>query len=463
LRQAIRHLTGGGLLVVFPAGGVSHFQWKGLSVSDPKWNTGVARLVEIVSRRVRKLCIIPAFVEGANGLLFQALGVLHPRLRTALLARELLNKRKAHVCVRVGSAVSAEKLLAIPTDIERVKYLRWRTYLLARREEYKPRFSFPLIGRRQDRAAAPIATPIDPESLARDIRALPAQCLLARSGDLAVYIAGARRLPNVLAEIGRLREVTFRAVGEGTGAATDVDRFDFHYLHLFVWNEVRQEIVGAYRMAGADDTDVSDLYTATLFEYGNAFVRRLGPALELGRSFVRPEYQKGFAPLLLLWKGIGRYIAENPRYKVLFGPVSISNSYQALSRDLMVSFLEREASLSDWIGLVSTRNPFRRRRSRSNDLPRQGFGIEDLSDVVSDLEPSRTGIPVLLRQYLKLGGKLLGFNVDPRFSNALDGLIVVDLTKTEPKLLDRYLGAAEARAFLDYQKGSNRWNSQKAC
>jgi putative hemolysin len=155
-----------------------------------------------------------------------------------------------------------------------------------------------------------------------------------------------------------------------------------------------------------------------------------------------------------LWKGIGKYVALNPRYKVLFGPVSISNQYQSVSRELMVSYLERNASLRDWVGLVSTRNPLRRRDgSTHRHIPVAGFDIEDLSAVVSDLEPSRAGVPVLLRQYLKLGGKLLGFNVDPRFSNALDGLILVDLTKTEPKLLERYLGKREAAHFLNFHRG----------
>jgi putative hemolysin len=218
-----------------------------------------------------------------------------------------------------------------------------------------------------------------------------------------------------------------------------------------VWNAARKEVVGAYRLAGTDV--VRNLYTATLFKYDRRFLDGTGPALELGRSFVRAEYQKGFAPLLALWKGIGTWVARNPKYKILFGPVSISNQYQAVSRELMVAFLERSASLPDWMGrnlanLVSNRNPLRRPGKLT--LPESGFDVEDLSDVISDLEPSRNGIPVLLRQYLKLGGKLLGFNVDPEFSNALDGLILVDLCKTEPRLLERYLGKRAAAEFLGY-------------
>jgi putative hemolysin len=155
---------------------------------------------------------------------------------------------------------------------------------------------------------------------------------------------------------------------------------------------------------------------------------------------------------MLLWKGIGKFVSQNPRYRVLFGPVSISNQYQAISRELIVSFLERQATFRDWIGLVSVRSPFRGSQRPPLPVPAATFDIQDLSDVVSDIEPTRAGVPILLRQYLKLGGKLLGFNLDPRFSNALDGLIVVDLVKTEPRLLERYLGKSQAHAFLACQK-----------
>jgi putative hemolysin len=449
VRATLKFLAAGGLLVVFPAGEVSHFQWKERSVADPPWSPAVARILAIAGRHAAGLTVIPAYVSGANSTLFQAAGLLHPRLRTALLARELLNKRRAQIDMRIGSGIAVEKLLAIPTHEERTQYLRWRTYLLASRQEYKARTARPLTRRDRTARLAPIAPAGDARALEHEVGALPPTSLLARSGDLSAYLARPSEIPAVLTEIGRLREITFRATGEGTGKMVDIDEFDRHYLHLFVWSEARREVVGAYRMGGTDR--VPGLYTATLFDYGPEFLERMGPALELGRSFVRTEYQRGFAPLLLLWKGIGKHVARNPRYRILLGPVSISNQYQSISRELMVSFLERHASLRDWVGLVSTRNAFR--PSRRAVVPQSGFDIEDLSAVVSDIEPARTGVPVLLRQYLKLGGKLLGFNVDPKFSNALDGLILVDLTRTEPKLLERYLGKAEAVEFLAFQRG----------
>lgn len=456
IRQSLQHLAQGGLLMVFPAGEVSHFQWRERRIKDPHWNPSIARILAAAHRRTPGISVVPIHVDGANGALFQALGLVHPRLRTALLVRELLNKRRTQVTVRIGSAIPVEKLLAIPTDEGRTQYLRWRTDLLASRTEYRPRTSLPLSGRSPRTASLePVAQAVPHTALAREVRDLDAAALLAKSGDLSTYVAAARQIPAVLAEIGRLRELTFRAAGEGTGRALDLDEFDASYLHLFVWNEHKQEVVGAYRLTPVDHAKPPKIYTATLFEYEDEFLNRLGPAIELGRSFVRAEYQKGLAPLLLLWKGIGRYVARNPRYKVLFGPVSISNGYQPISRELMVSFLERHASLKDWVGLISSRNPFRNSRRTSATVPADGFDIEDLSAVVSDLEPSRAGVPVLLRQYLKLGGKLLGFNVDPKFSNTLDGLILVDLTLTEPKLLERYLGKSEAAEFLAFQKGRN--------
>jgi putative hemolysin len=456
LRASLKHLRNNGMLVIFPAGEVSHFRWKDRAVSDTEWNSTVARIV-----RIAHVPVVPAHVQGANGLMFQIAGMAHPGFRTALLGRELLNKRGRRIEVRIGAPIPPEKLLAMSTPREQTDYLRWRTYLLASREPFKPHTAVPLFRRRKMAVnSEPIAAPLPAAEVAAEIAALPSDCLLSRSGDLEAYLAQAIHIPTVLGELGRLREITFRAAGEGTGKRLDLDEFDSHYLHLFVWNTRKQELVGAYRLARTDivrsQFGVRGLYTASLFRYGDPFLDRLGPALELGRSFVRQEYQRGFAPLLLLWKGIGAYIARNPQYKTLFGPVSISNQYQAVSRELMVSFLERYASLRDWAGLVRNRRALGERLLTGANrpvFPDSGFDVEDLSALVGDIEQRHAGVPVLLRQYLRLGGKLLGFNVDPKFANALDGLILVDLTKTEPKLLERYLGKTEAAAVLNFQGG----------
>jgi putative hemolysin len=367
-------------------------------------------------------------------------------LRTALLVRELFNKARFTVEIRAGHAIAPEKLARMTSDQERIDYLRWRCYLLSTRNPFSANTKTPLR-RAPSNGQAPVIAPVPSEVLAREIGALPPNCLLDRSGDLQVLLAQALQIPATLREIGRLREITFRQAGEGAGRDLDLDRFDSHYLHLFLWNSPKREIVGAYRLSPAHRAE--DLYTQTLFQFDQRFLHAIGPALELGRSFIRAEYQIGFAPLLLLWKGIGKFIAAHPGYKTLFGPVSISNQYQAASRELMIAFLDKHASLAQWIDLVRARN-----EPAPPRVEPPCRDIEELSEIIGDLEPSRPGIPVLLRQYLKLGGKLLGFNVDPEFSNVLDGLIVVDLTKTEPKLLERYLGKAEAASFFNFHKES---------
>ena len=463
LRRSLEHLSDGGMLVVFPAGEVSHFQWRDRAVSDSPWSPAVARMVGILARRGIRVMVSPAYVAGANSPLFQLAGMAHAGLRTALLGRELLNKRGRHVEVRAGTPVPPDKLLAMAGPQEQVDYLRWRTYLLARRERYKPLSRLPLPGRRKGTHLNPPAAPAPPAEVAAEIAALPQECRLNQSGDLEVYLTPAAPIPHVLHEIGRLREITFRAAGEGSGKALDLDDFDTRYLHLFVWNSAKQEVVGAYRLACTQEVraqwGVNGLYTATLFRFGDPFLDRLGPALELGRSFIRPEYQKGFAPLLLLWKGIGAYVARHPQHRVLFGPVSISNRYQAVSRELMVSFLEKYALLQDWAGLVRNRRGLRRASALGGAqrpaLPAAELDLEDLAALVGDIEEEQAGVPVLLRQYLKLGGKLLSFSEDPKFSDVLDGLILVDLTKTEPRLLERYLGKKEAATFLAYQRGNH--------
>lgn len=453
--RCLEHLEAGGLLVVFPAGEVAHFQWRRRAVADGLWQSGVSRMVSLLERRGVAVNILPAHVTGRNSGLFYAAGLLHPRLRTLLLPRELLNKRGAIAEIRIGVPIPGGKLLEIQTDEERTEYLRWRSDVLGVRNQFKARTALPLRRRVRAKQIEPLAAAVEASDLQREIEALGAASVLAASGDLAAYIATADRIPRVLEELGRLRELTFRAAGEGTGKSADTDSFDTHYRHLFLWNRSRREIVGAYRLAETDrvtaKSGIAGLYTASLFHFGEDFLCQLGPAVELGRSFVRPEYQRSFAPLLLLWKGIGAWIADNPQYKVLFGPVSISAAYSAPARELMVSYLERHASFAGLMRFVKAKNPLRQRVLASP--PEAVRDVEDLSTVLADLESAEVGIPVLLRQYLKLGGKLLAFSVDPQFSDALDGLIVVDLTKTPPKLLERYLGKAESARFLQYQKG----------
>jgi putative hemolysin len=261
-------------------------------------------------------------------------------------------------------------------------------------------------------------------------------------------------LPHLLDELGRLREITFRAAGEGTGQSSDVDSFDLYYWHLLLWHKQRQELAGAYRAGNTDEIirahGIRGLYTHTVFRYDERLFLKIGSALELGRSFVRTEYQRHYAPLLLLWKGIARFVAGHPETPTLFGAVSISREYSNLSREMMVRYFEQREDGREFAELIQPRTPFRAHRLRRSDCAAicgALRNLEELAEPISDLEEDGKGLPILLKQYAKLGGKLIAFNLDRRFSDVVDGLVIVDLRETKPALLDRYMGEAGHQAF----------------
>jgi putative hemolysin len=293
--------------------------------------------------------------------------------------------------------------------------------------------------------------PVPRPSLCADVASLPRDQILLERGELQIGLARAGQIPSLLQEIGRLRELTFRAAGEGTGHAIDLDRYDATYWHLFAWNHQRQELVGAYRLAGTDRVlerqGISGLYTSSLFEYDASFLERLGPALELGRSFVRPEYQRSSLALMALWKGIGCIVAAQPRYCVLFGPVSIPARYSAMSRGLISAVLSRFHAHPELVEAVRPRRPF---EGPTPEVERELADPEALARAVSEIEHDGKALPVLVREYLKLGGRFLAFNVDRDFSDVLDGLVAVDLLRTDQRHLAFYMGSAAAASFLTH-------------
>ena len=304
------------------------------------------------------------------------------------------------------------------------------------------------------RGQCPLIDEVPAELLKADIDQLPPGQRLVDSGGLEVYWAHAAQLRQVLREIGRLRELTFRAVGEGSGKSADIDAFDSYYLHLFVWDARARKIVGAYRLGLVQEIlsryGKRGLYTHSLFRYGPQILDMLEPAIELGRSFVRPEYQRGFAPMLLLWRGIARFIEACPQFAVLFGPVSISNSYSGASRELIVEYLSAHAPEPRMVRHVQPRRPFRHEPRASGLATPVPDSLEELSRMIAAIEPDRKGIPILLRQYLRLGGRIIGFNVDDAFGNVLDGLLVVDLRDIDSAVLERYMGRPAMIAFRAY-------------
>jgi putative hemolysin len=441
LKQAVKHLRAGGMLLIFPAGEVSHFDLRKRAICDPEWNITAARLI-----RITRAKSLPILIRGANGIPFQMLGMVHPGLRTAALPAEMLNKRGRSIEIRIGGAIEPSRVEALLDDAEATRYLRLRTDLLAGRSgaEDGPRTN-----------ARPVAAETTAPLIENEIASLPPDCLVEDTREFAVYLAEARQIPSALREIGRLREITFRAAGEGTGEPADLDRFDPYYLHLFLWNKVKREIVGGYRIGEVPKIlarlGQKGLYTDSLFRFRAGFCAQLGPSLELGRSFVRPEYQRAYAPLFMLWKGIAGFVARRPEYSTLIGAVSVSNQYSPASRELIARYFEKHNAG----GAVRARRPLRGKLVQKWETAALGSllpDVEDLSAPIADLEPDGKGIPILVRQYVKFGGKLLAFSVDPQFGNTLDGFVMVDLTRTSPEILARYMGKTQAQRFFAWHR-----------
>lgn len=452
LRAAHLWLRAGGALIIFPAGEVAHHSDHVASTfrrkrTDSPWHSTIGRLAVATNASV-----LPAYLDGENSRLFYAAGWIHPLLRTLMLGQEFLNKRGTTAHLSFGPILSPDVLRAAGTPAAVTDAVRDAVDALSTSRAVSARPS------------APIVAAVDPALLERDVGALPPETRLLTSGVFDVYCADAALLPDVLREIGRLREATFRPVGEGTGQSIDLDRFDTHYQHLFVWHRERRQVVGAYRIGATDrivsECGLSGLYTTTLFTYDERLLDRIGPALELGRSFVRPEYQRSYNALLLLWRGIGCLVARAPRYRVLFGPVSISSRYRDTSQQLLRAFLAQQHGDRTLGSLVSAVNP-----PALIDPPARGSmrpaDISALDAQIRSLEGT-AGVPVLLRQYLRLNATLLGFNVDPAFGDALDALMMVDITRLPVATLHRYLGLHDAAAFLAHHRPPGHGSSMAA-
>lgn len=460
LRQALQWLTDDGILGIFPSGTVSHLDMSTRTVKDPAWHISVARLIQKSGASV-----LPIYFHGRNSAFFQMAGLINPLCRTALLPRELLNKRGRTISFEVGQVISKERLGQCQSEEELLKYVRFCTQVLryrAVRKTVSPtRLTIPDVVREPDSATVPVAGAVSREILTDEVSRIPASQRLASIHDFDVFYATGAQIPSLILELGRIREIAFRAAGEGTGRDRDIDRFDHTYLHLISWDKTKQCVVGAYRLGLTDrilaSHGLQGLYTHSLFDYSEELLTQLGPSLELGRSFVSLEYQKSSLALFSLWRGIGAFVNLHPRYRRLFGLVSISSNYAPISRSVMVNFLRAHRSEPDWASLVKPRTTPKEDRFRHLDEESVQVVVKNIDDVthlITDIEHEYRGMPVLMRQYLKLGGKFIGFSLDQSFGNVVDGLIVVDLLKTRRVNLERYLTPAGVSALYQYHQES---------
>jgi putative hemolysin len=449
LRKSLQWLKDGHLLNSFPAGAVSHRTWSNPKSVDPPWNPSIAMLA-----RRSKATVIPMFFHGQNGRRFQWSGLLSATLRTAIIPRCFGYARGTCIDVSIGDPILPETLAPMKDRTRAIEYLREQVLML---ESRPPANSEPSELHSTPPAAAGSSSST---SFTAEINSLPEEDHFGDSGTFSVYISRPENIPGILAEIGRLREVTFREAGEGTGNELDLDAYDGHYRHLFIWNRKDEEIIGAYRLGLTDEImaakGLDGLYTRSLFEFNEQMLDRLGPSIELGRSFIRPEYQRGFKPLMLLWRGISNFAARNRRYRYSFGVVSISNDYSDLSRHVMTQFLMNTTRLAEYQQLVSATTPYvPSDPTPIKDVLARCNAIEDVDTVVQELERDGSGVPVLVRQYLKLEAKLLApFNIDHGFADVIDGLMLVDFMQVERRIAHFYLGkelAAQFRTFHGFE------------
>ena len=446
MRRAHKHLDQGGLLLIFPAGEVSQLvDHKQRRLEDKEWSQSVSRLV-----KKHKATTVPVYIDGHNSKRFYMAGKIHPLLRTLMLGRELLNKTQSRIQISIGEAIHYKEVHHL-CDEQMVNYLRLNTYLLQQVSSEKRNKTS------GDTTLAPIAPRLPLADLLHDLNHLPTDDKLLSHNDFDMYCTTADKIPSILLEIGRIREENFRLVGEGTGLAVDIDEFDRDYLHLFIWDHEQQQLVGAYRLGLVDQLlahrDIDSLYSSTLFHYDRQFMDNMGKAIEMGRSVVDHHYQKSMAPLLLLWKGIATYVYRHPEYTHLFGPVSISNDYSEQARRLLADTMTLHYYDNTQADFVSATNPLPTtgQAQWNSSLLTSLADLQLLSRVIARIDEGK-GVPVLLRQYLGLNGKLVSFNVDPDFNDALDGLIVVDLRHVPKRTLGRYMGCEQAGEYLTRHK-----------
>ena len=456
LRNCLRHLKHGGLLGVFPGNQVSHFQWDRKQICDPDWVPNVASLV-----RRSDATVVPIFIEGGNSLLFNIAGTIHPLLRTVMLPKEMIRQARDPLPVKlhIGTPIPCSRLKRFETDEEMMGFLRLATYVMGNRPDDLPPETLAELARAQE--PQPVAPPLPPELLEADIAALaPSSCLL-KQGEFEVYMARYQELPHVMQEIGRGREVSFRAAGGGTLKAVDLAPHDEHYHHLFVWNRKDRTVVGAYRIGFADEIlakhGPAGLVCSGLFDFKPAFLEKLNPGLELGRSYVLPEYQRNYNSLLLLWAGILAFVAREPKYRIVFGSVGISqgNEYTPASRTLMVNYMREHLSHPSFSVQVEPRSRFT--GVKLSGLKREEISglvqsVEDVSTLVTGLEHDGKGVPILIKHYTRMNAKLISFGVWKNHSNAVVSFLITDLTTSDPKFLKRYMGEEGYARFMAFHE-----------
>ncbi len=430
IKETLRHLSDGKPLGIFPAGEVSNFE-EDNEIVDKEWEEGALKVIKKAA-----VPVVPIYFHAKNSRLFYFLSKLNPTLQTAKLPSELLTQKDRVIKVRIGKPIPVAEQLEHGSTIEEFgQFLRHKTYLLAnafkKNEEKKlikvPSFKLPPPPPEQ------IVVPALQEKMIQEVTELrKGDYRLLQSKNYEVFLVEADKIPNILHEIGRLREITFRAVGEGTNNSIDLDEYDTYYHHMFLWDDETKQIAGAYRMGLGKEIfkkyGINGFYLQELFKFEPELYSMMENSIEMGRAFIVSEYQLKPMPLFLLWKGIVHTTLRYPSHKYLIGGVSISNQFSDFSKSLMIEFMKShyyDPYVAQYIA------PKKEYKVKLKDADKDFVFNETEADLnkfdrlIDEVEPGNLRLPVLIKKYIKQNARVVAFNVDPLFNNSVDGLMYI--------------------------------------
>lgn len=428
LKESLRHLSDGKPLGIFPAGEVSTYK-DGKLIVDKPWEEGSIKFIKKAN-----VPVIPIYFHAKNSRLFYFLSRLNDTFRTAKLPSELLAQKNRIIKVRIGKPISIAEQNEFETLESYGDFLRKKTYMLSNSFEKESSFlKAANLNLSPTKPPKQIVLPANHEQILEEVALCEkTNCRLLQSKNYEVYFTTAATIPNILHEIGRLREITFRAVGEGTNESIDLDRYDTYYHHMFLWDNETKLIAGAYRMGlGAHiypKYGIDGFYLQELFRFEPELFDMMSKSIEMGRAFVTKEYQQKPMPLFLLWKGIVHTTLHYPEHKYLIGGVSISNQFTDFSKSLMIEFMKShyyDPYVAQYI------NPKKEYKVKLKDADKDFVFNETESDlnkfdkIIDEIEPGNLRLPVLIKKYIKQNARVVAFNVDPLFNNAVDGLMYI--------------------------------------
>ncbi|PIP54360.1 MAG: hemolysin [Bacteroidetes bacterium CG23_combo_of_CG06-09_8_20_14_all_32_9] len=426
LKNAFYHLSEGHPLGIFPAGRVSTYNPDTKQIADAEWQYPILKFIKKTN-----LPVVPVNFFGRNRSNVYLMSVIHPMLKSSQLPQELFNRKNRVISIRIGKPIQVTDLDHFSNISQFGRFLRIKTYALGSSIDVKKFYRYQF---KQQDVPEKIIEPIPKEKLIEDILKIPKEHFLFKVNNYCVYCVPSFEIPNILNEIGRLREITFRQIGEGTNKSIDIDEFDLYYLHLFIWDDTENQIVGAYRVGKGLDIinqfGKKGFYLHSLFKIDDKMLPLLSESLELGRSFICKEYQQKPVPLFLLWKGILYFLLKHKEYRYLIGPVSISNKFSKISKALITEFIKSNYFNHDLSQLIIPRTQFTANFPEVDTdiiLQTTHHDINKFDKLIEEIEPANFKLPVLLKKYIKLNARIIGFNIDPKFNDALDGLIMLDL------------------------------------